>query len=260
VSAMSPHVRSVWDGFAVSLRGSGHEQSGQPCQDTSLYLLPRADTCVLIVADGAGSSSLGQIGSAAAVDAAQNVLARRLLYWRPEGEPAWEALLLECFREARLSLEELAGQHHSPIREFSTTLTAVALCPGFAAAASIGDCAGVVGIDGGGLVLLAAPEHGEYANETRFLSQTRWEAYFRFYCLHAEATMAAVFSDSLEHIALCRSVPYEPFISDTVAFAASQPPEDRVSAYRTFLEKVIKGKRTEDDISIVVAWRAEVDA
>jgi len=249
--------KPTWEGFAVSVLGSGHERSGQGCQDASLFLQPSADICFLIVADGAGSASLGQIGSNVAVDATRDLLNCRFTYWRPEGEPAWEALLFNCFKHARRRIETEAEARQTRIRELSTTLTVLCLAPGCAATASVGDCGAVVEIDDGELLLIAPPEHGEYANETTFLAQDDWQEHFRFSFRRGTHRAGIAFSDGLEHVALCRHVPYEPFVTDTLAFLSRLTPEERLPKYQTFLEKVVRGRKSDDDLSLVAAWVSE---
>ena len=249
--------KPTWDGLAVSILGSGHERSGQVCQDASLFLQPVADICFLIVADGAGSASLGQIGSRSSVDAIHDLLDLRFTHWRPEGEPAWEAILLNCFQHARRCIETQAETSQVPIRELSTTLTVLCLAPGCAAAASVGDCGAVVTTDGGELLLIAPPEHGEYANETTFLAQDDWQEHFRFSFRRGTHRAGIAFSDGLEHVALCRHVPYEPFVTDTLAFLSSLTPEERLPKYQAFLEEVVRGRKSDDDLSLVAAWVSE---
>ncbi|WP_423739843.1 protein phosphatase 2C domain-containing protein, partial [Alistipes putredinis] len=63
----------MWNGFAVSVCGSGHIRRGVPCQDASQVILsPRP---AVIVCDGRGSAAHSELGAAGAVRAFRTQLA-----------------------------------------------------------------------------------------------------------------------------------------------------------------------------------------
>lgn len=251
--------RIEWNGFAISMLGSSHERDAKPCQDTSLYLRPVPDCCFLIVADGAGSASESALGSSAAVSAVSEILTLRCTYWRPEGEPAWAALMLSCFQEARNTIEGIADAEGIPLRDLATTLTVVGIRAGMAASASIGDCAAIIDVAEREPLIIAVPEHGEYANETFFLTQSRWVDYVRFRFVRAPVRSAVAFSDSLEYVALYRHEVYQPFFSYVIRTASSLPPDERAGGIGSFLATTVRGERTDDDISLVGAWLSGAD-
>jgi serine/threonine protein phosphatase PrpC len=59
-----------WKAAAASVRGVSHEKTGKPCQDASLWEILLPCTLAVVVADGAGSASLGEIGASVASQAA----------------------------------------------------------------------------------------------------------------------------------------------------------------------------------------------
>src|SRR5688572_12200023 len=67
---------AAWRPVAASVRGRGHEQRSQPCQDACGVILTGDGVLIAAVADGAGSAARAEEGSALAVEVALEALQR----------------------------------------------------------------------------------------------------------------------------------------------------------------------------------------
>lgn len=147
-----------WRVVGASVRGAGHEQAGQPCQDFASWEALADGTLAIAVADGAGSAPLGQLGAELAVRAAlqtvqpcgalavsgateDSELAVRpgesapVVQTRqdagsegalcPNADEACRSLLARAFHAAHSALEAEAEQRRVPLRDLATTLIVV---------------------------------------------------------------------------------------------------------------------------------------
>ena len=168
-----------WRVIRASVQGTSHIKTGQPCQDSSSVATDAPDgMLVAAVADGAGSAALSADGSRIAADAATQTAARLMrLHVQPTYEGALKEILQEAVRAARNALEAEAHKRESPLRDFATTLILAICAPQITGAAQIGDGAAVSAGDreSDEYTLFSAPQRGEYANTTNFITSDNWQ-------------------------------------------------------------------------------------
>ncbi len=182
---------AAWTSLAVAVPGLAHLERHPPlpCQDAAgAFVQPRP---ALVVADGAGSSPASDLGARAAVIATRRLLATLdgqlspLLDASPppaEDELRHVALLL--VKHAKGVLEDLAVEHHRPVRDVRCTLLVVVVGQARLLWLKVGDGALVVeeaeerqapGDEAPELaprlLVLGEPGRGEFANQTRFVDE-----------------------------------------------------------------------------------------
>jgi serine/threonine protein phosphatase PrpC len=250
-----------WSIVGASVVGSGHISQDRGCDDANAYAVLGEDTVVLAVADGAGSARQGALGAQTAV---RSVLSRVEGTFRTNGPFQLEILeefLCNIFDNARSDIQQLALETNSEfnLEDYATTLLVALATPGWTAVAQVGDGLIVAEFDSS-VRALTRPDHGEYLNETHFLTSSHYEDYLHVVVEPIGFSSLVLLSDGLEPIAtdLATGEPFPPFFHPLVAFARSRPAnEDQLVA---LLSSPRVCQRTDDDKTIVIAvWSEQED-
>ena len=262
--AETPHenLGRRWHVIAASVTGTSHAKTGQPCQDSSSVGVGAPDgMLVAAVADGAGSAELSADGSRIAVCAATRKAIRLIrLHVHPLYEGVLEEILRESVRSARKELEAEANRQKKSLREFATTLI-VAICTHeMTGAAQIGDGAMVAtgeDMPGGGYALFSAPQRGEYANTTNFITSDSWQDSLAVRTRYGSISRVAMFTDGMQSIALNAAVgnaPYAPFFDPLFGWATKQENEHAAgNILKAFLSSPRVTARVDDDLTLLLA-------
>ena len=248
-----------WRVVRASVQGTSHAKTGQPCQDSSSVGEDAPEGLfVAAIADGAGSAEFSAEGSRIAACAATQRLVRLLkLHTRPVYEGVLEETLQEAVRFARKALEAEAVLQDKALRKFATTLIVAICAPRITGAAQIGDGAMVTAGDGDGLTLFSAPQRGEYANTTNFITSDNWQASLDITTRYGGDSRLAMFTDGIQSIALntpAGNTPHAPFFAPLFRWTEKQ--EDENAAERSlaaFLSSPRVKARTDDDLTLLLA-------
>lgn len=270
-----------WRVVGASVTGTGHQKMGRGCDDTHKFRILSTGSLFLAVADGAGSASKSAEGAACAVQTALHT-AEALLAQQPQSEEQWYATFSSIWSAVRTSVEALVAnqtngagvmplattmeeeglpqllQKPTPmsLREFATTLLLTIVTPQWIAVTQLGDGAVVAQYANGELQTLTVPEHGEYVNESSFITDTDYLEKIQYVILpQKELQGIALFTDGLEMLALdyATKKAYEPFFLPLFKFAAgSHATQQELAA---FLASDRVCERTDDDKTIVLAVR-----
>ena len=253
-----------WRVIRASVQGTSHARTGQPCQDSSSVGVGAPDgMLVAAVADGAGSATLSADGSCiAACAATKRAIYLMRLHVQPFYEGVLEEILRESVRSARKELEAEANRQKKSLREFATTLI-IAICAyKMTGAAQIGDGAmvaaweGMPG-DGDGYALFSAPQRGEYANTTNFITSDSWQDSLAIRMRYGRISRVAMFTDGVQSIALnaaAGNAPYAPFFDPLFGWAVKQENEHAAgNALKAFLSSPRVTARADDDLTLLLA-------
>ena len=216
---------------------------------------------VAAVADGAGMAALAEVGSRLAAQRAVEALVAGL----PEhGDASGFALtddecrrlLTAAFAQARDCVKTEADLRGASPRDLATTLTVALATADFVATAQIGDGAAIVGGAEGLLIALSTPPHGEYINETTFLTSDDAVETLAPVVWRGKADHVGILSDGLQMVALRMpdATPHAPFFAPLFRFVREAADdqgacEDLVA----FLRSPRVTARCDDDLTLLVA-------
>jgi len=208
----------------------------------------------MVVADGAGSAARAEDGARLVVEA--------VLSWF-EGEDGdcgdLGASLRGALARGRDRLEQEAARLGADVDEFAATALIAVLKDGSLGFAHVGDGAIVAKQRDRGAETVSAPQTGEYANETVFLTSADALAVAHVGTLTGEFEGAALFSDGLQNLALVspEATAHPPFFAPIFSFVADGSGEEEAQAG---LEAALRSarilERAGDDVTLVVAAQA----
>ena len=255
-----------WRVVRASVQGTSHSRTGQHCQDSS-SVGENAPEKMLVaaIADGAGSAEHSADGSRiAACAATQRAVRLMRLHVQPYYEGVLEEILKESVHFARKALEAEAHRRKKSLREFATTLIVAICAPEITGAAQIGDGAMVTADkrmpqddEDGGYVLFSAPQRGEYANTTNFITSSGWQNSLDVRTRRGGISRLAMFTDGIQSIALnaaFHNTPHAPFFNPLFRWAENQDDEEAAGDnLAAFLSSSRVTARADDDLTLLLA-------
>ena len=245
----------MWRFVAGQATGTSHLRSSLPCQDRLACGEPVSGVFLAVLADGAGSAAMGELGAEVAVSVVFAHLEKALT----EGYEDLAFLLREAAEFARQEVISEAGQHGLEPRELASTLLAVVVMADGGGAMQIGDGVIVVGEGADEWSWMFWPQKGEYTNTTYFLTDTDALARLQVDTFPTMLSDVALMSDGLEALALhyaTESV-HNPFFRSMFEHVVTASGEDELTdlsmALGRFLSSDPVRSRTDDDCSLILA-------
>jgi hypothetical protein len=251
-------VEPTWRVIGASVQGTSHEKVEMVCQDAHAYRILSDGVILAAVADGAGSADRSDQGAHCAVERALACIEAVLDGVSPEDDTGWEALLAEAFCQARNAIAQLAKAEGLAPRAFATTLTCAVVADKCLAVGQIGDGIAIAEDEDGNLFAASHPQHGEYANETYFLTMEEALKEVQVWIYDQPVTALVLMTDGLIRLAmnLAENKPHLPFFRPLLAFAAQVDDEqDAQEQLEAFLASERVCKRTDDDKTLVLVSR-----
>ncbi|MYA51126.1 MAG: protein phosphatase 2C domain-containing protein [Chloroflexi bacterium] len=247
----------------ASRQGASHQKDGTPNQDSALVAMPSAGrlsaVAIMAVSDGAGSAINSQQGSKAACVAGVESLTRRL-----NRNPAiavrehlLRSALKRAVRNARQSVIATARKLHGAanVNEYACTLMLTLTSAPLVGVAHVGDGCIVAG-DGEVWRLLSEPDNGEFANETKFLTNPRNLPRVTV-SASSDIRCVAAITDGLQDVALSRgSAPYDRFWTPLYRALNRAPLSSSETVLEAMLQKVADANKATDDCTIAVCVKA----
>ena len=247
----------AWRVVAASIQGASHQRRGEPCQDAHGWSTLADGTLIAVVADGAGSAGLSDIGAQLAVHSAISFTREALANGPPAAEESWCRTLHGILARTRIAVEERADEEGIDHHELATTLIVAIVSGNAIAVAQIGDGAAVLR-DNESLIPLTTPVLSEYLNETTFITSPGAVQNAQIRVCLAEGPRLALLSDGLQMLALKlpSGRPHPQFFDPLFEFMANS--RDLFVA-RTELEdwmtSVRLSGRSFDDLTLLLAIR-----
>jgi hypothetical protein len=255
-----------WQVVGASVVGSGHVAVGRGCEDAHAFRVLDDRTVCLAVADGAGSARYAAEASKLVVQTALSecaALAGQVA--DADGPEVWESALKDLFRATRRDLETLAREHagldpsdelpRRALHDYATTLLVAIARQDRIVAAQVGDGATVILVDGG-IEALTVPDHGEYINESTFLTSSDYLEHAQV-VIHEHPSIhgVALLSDGLQLLALDGQTgqAFAPFFRPLFEFASR--PDAAEPELSAFLGSARVCARTDDDKTLLLAVR-----
>lgn len=255
----------AWRIYAASATGTSHLDKGIVCQDAFAYQVD-GEVLVAVVCDGAGSASRSDEGSRLLADTVVGALSERLREDPTllEGDhDRFAAIAIAAVETARAVLIETAAQARASLSSYAATLV------GFAGDGQrgwffhIGDGIGVAeaalmeAAQAAAASVVSAPENGEYANETYFVTGDAWRQHLRVLAVPAPIARLALMSDGAMPFAMEKGNAglFKPFIEPVTHYLASVSEADGSRALTGTLEDPRTHGITSDDKTLLIALR-----
>ncbi len=248
---------SLWRVIASSVRGTSHEKSGLPCQDDNYWKVVNENILIAAVADGAGSASLGDVGSAIAVRSAVEALCIKSAELRSDMDDSyWEDLMINTVKTAQDAIESEASERNVKPRELATTLIVLVATENLVVAVQVGDGAVVLRDSNGNIFAHTKPRSGEFINETTFIVSPNALDEVQICIKHGDISHIAMISDGLQMVALKMpdGIPYDGFFEPLFRFSEKMIDEEVAKEQLTaFLRSSKVTERTDDDVTLLLA-------
>lgn len=248
---------SQWQVVAASVCGTSHLKNKQLCQDAHHWLLLSDNVLALAVADGAGSASWGKVGAMVAVETAIDNLSQKKVNRRSlVSDAVIQSLLIEAILTAKLAVEAEAVACEKQPSDLASTLILAIASPEVVGVIQVGDGVAVAKDESGNLTALTVPEHGEFINETTFLTSPHAVETAQVRLWRQSIVNVGVLTDGLQMLAMNMAVgvPHKPFFLPLFDFVAST--EDKTVAKEQlvkFLRSEKITQRTDDDLTLIIA-------
>jgi hypothetical protein len=251
-----------WRYALASVQGTSHVGADIPCQDSCLVRalsnLDGSSVLLAVVADGAGSAALAQVGSQLAC----NTLASTVATWIIENGTETitrEVVLKLWLRDSVLrAFEVQAEAAEMRMRDLATTLLAIIVSGERTVCFQVGDGA-VVFSTGPEYELAFWPQNGEYANTTNFLTDSTLSESLQFRVLKKRVDELALLSDGLQMLSLdyaSRSAHQQFFAPMFSTLRLEEPGESPLClALEEFLNSDSINSRSDDDKTLILATR-----
>ena len=247
-----------WHIVGASVQGTSHQKTDTPCQDAHGYRVLSNGTLIAAIADGAGSADRSAEGAALAVEEILDIVAATINVQQPKTESDWHTVLTSAFAKTHHTIALFAEAEESPCRLFATTLTCAVVTGQWLAVAQIGDGVAVAKQQSGDLFVTLAPQRGEYANETTFLTMEEALNHVEIEIYHQSVQALVLMTDGLIRLALnvSANTPHLPFFQPLLNFAnqIGDNPEAQ-GQLAAFLSSERVCARTDDDKTLVLAVR-----
>jgi serine/threonine protein phosphatase PrpC len=252
-----------WRVAHASAIGLAHLNQNTECQDR--FACQTVETkggqvLVAVVADGAGSTTDGQIGAEIGCQS----FIEQVKDFLNSQDASVSSLNLEFgrfwisyFQKKIIETAEKAGKE---IRDFASTLVGAVVGEDQSVFFQIGDGGSVFSTSGesASYQFAIAPEETEYVNVTEFLTDENAGSRLRFRLIEERIEDLILFSDGIFAVAVDYQTnqPHEPFLMPMMAPIRSGSSNSLNEKLEKFLSSPKINEKTDDDKTIILASRA----
>jgi serine/threonine protein phosphatase PrpC len=256
---------SIWRIAHASAIGLAHLNQNTECQDRfacrTVKTAGEGEVLIAVVADGAGSTTDGQIGA----EVACQIFAEEVADFLSTKDASLKSLTQEFGRRwisyFQQKIGETAEQNKKELRDYASTLVGAVIGENSAAFYQIGD---------GGIVFSAsgapesyrfaiAPVEAEYVNVTDFVTDETAAERLRFELVEEKVEDLILFSDGIYAVAVDyqNNQPHEPFLMPMIAPLRNGAAVNGLNEkLENFLASPKINEKTDDDKTIILASRA----
>ncbi len=252
---------SQWRTAYASAIGTAHINQNTECQDRfACQTVETKDGEVLIaaVADGAGSTTDGQIGAEIACE----FFIKEVRDFLHSQDASIGSLNLEFGRfwisYFQKKISEIAEKEKKTLRDFASTLVGAVVGDAQAAFFQVGDGGAVFSAAGENYRFAIEPEDAEYVNVTDFLTDETAIEKLRFELIEKRIEDVILFSDGIAAVAVDYQTnqPHEPFLMPMIApLRNGNASNDLNEKLEKFLASPKINEKTDDDKTIILASR-----
>jgi hypothetical protein len=257
-----------WKFCGASVRGTGHVQTGTPCQDSfGISRSTDGKWIALVASDGAGTASRSKEGSQLVAKSFAGDLIKLASELDSKPPGAWVTdRVIEAIVHTRHELRRVAGC--DDISPFHCTLVSALLGPSGGFSIHLGDGAVFGGtlspiekntIDLGDDFFVSEPENGEYANETVFLTERDWIKKLRIHPIGRVDWVMLGTDGGMALAMIGEKLPKSGFVLPVLSNLCRSKDQD--TADSTLVEALSDPKAdrlTNDDKTLTIAIRREI--
>ena len=254
----------TWRIAHASAIGLAHINQNTECQDRfacRTVKTAEGEVLIAVVADGAGSTTDGQIGAEVACE----VFAEEIVDFLNSKDASVKSLTADFGRRwisyFQQKIGETALENKKELRDYASTLVGAVIGAECAAFYQIGD---------GGIVFSAsgapesyrfaiAPVEAEYVNVTDFVTDETAAERLRFELVEEKIEDLILFSDGIYAVAVDyqKGAPHEPFLMPMIAPLRQGAAVNGLNQkLENFLASPKINEKTDDDKTIILASRA----
>ena len=258
-----------WRWAQASVIGASHLSQETECQDRllcrTLETAADGEILIAIVADGAGSTTDGQIGAQTACETFFEQISGFL-----HSGNASVASLNEDFgrlwiRFFQAKITETARKSKKETREYASTLVAAVVGETRAVFYQVGDGGAVFSTNGRpqSYRFGVEPRESEYVNTTEFLTDETAAESLQFVVVEERIEDLILFSDGIFAVAVnyLENKPHEPFLMPMIAPVRNGNVLNGLNEkLENFLSSPKLNEKTDDDKTIILASRFEANA
>ena len=257
--------QGTWRIAHASATGLAHINQNTECQDRfacrSVKTPAEGEVLIAVVADGAGSTTDGQIGAAVACEIFMEEVADFL-----SAKDASVKSLTHDFGRRWISyfqqkIGQIALANKKELRDYASTLVGAVIGAECAAFYQIGDGGIVFSVSGEARSyrFAIAPVESEYVNVTDFVTDETAAERLRFELVKENVEDLILFSDGIYAVAVDYQAgqPHEPFLMPMIAPLRNGAALNGLNEkLENFLASPKINEKTDDDKTIILASRA----
>ncbi|GBR04357.1 PP2C family serine/threonine-protein phosphatase [Acetobacter oeni] len=254
----------AWRKGAACVIGTSHLRKSLPCQDSAACLCceDRDGRAYLVatVSDGAGTAAEAEAGATTATRVFIDYAKQRI--GQASAFVADEAFWSEVMTNIRDAIEDHAVLNELSVADYACTFIGCVIGPERSGFAQVGDGAIVVR-EGDGLVPVFWPQHGEFANQTFFVTEPDAMENLQV-CGRGRVDELALFSDGIERLVLdfTEERVHEPAFRSIFQWLRGREAgsdEAVAGVLEAWLGSEQVNGRTDDDKSLIIATRLMPD-
>lgn len=256
--------QTKWRIAHASAIGLAHINQNTICQDRfaceTLETIADGEVLIAVIADGAGSTTHGQIGAEIACEIFTTEAADFL-----SAKDASVKSLTADFGKLWISyfhqkIAEISQKDKKELRDYASTFVGAVIGKNCAVFYQIGDGA-IVFLSSGAeksYRFAIAPVEAEYVNVTDFVTDEKAAESLRFELLEEAIEDLILFSDGIYAVAVDYQInqPHEPFLMPMIApLRNGNAPQDLNEKLEKFLASPKINEKTDDDKTLILASR-----
>lgn len=258
-----------WRYASASVIGQAHINQKTVCQDRLLCRTIETENdgevLIAVVADGAGSTSHGQIGAEVACETFVSQVTDFLHSGNARVNSLNEDFGRLWIRFFQAKIKRIADDEKKEIRDFASTLIGAVGGENETVFFQVGDGGAVFSINGKteSYRFGIEPTESEYVNATEFLTDENAAGSLRFVLIKEKIEDLILFSDGIFAVAVDyqKNKPHEPFLMPMIAPLRNGNSANGLNEkLENFLASPKMNEKTDDDKTIILASRAGAQA
>ena len=254
-----------WRYANSSVIGQAHINQNTECQDRllcrTIETAGESEVFIAVVADGAGSTSHGQIGAEIACKTFVSQVSDFLNSGNASVSSLNEDFGRLWIRFFQTQIRQIADKDKKEIRDYASTFIGAVVGENETAFFQVGDGGAVYSIDGKpeSYRFGIEPTESEYINATEFLTDETATESLRFVLIKEKIEDLILFSDGIFAVAVDyqKNAPHEPFLMPMIApLRRGNSANGLNEKLGNFLASPKINEKTDDDKTIILASRA----